>query len=1027
MSKQNKITGSGMLFLLQFMLVIFIINSAPALATPDLVGPANNAYTNNNLVTFEYHVNIDNITECKLIVDSEIKETNTNITNSDFNQFTANLTIGSHNWSIICDSTNSSESSEQRTITIDILEPTIVLFFPINNTQINTSNTGISFVALDNIAEDISCNIIMNNTVNKSMIVKNSEPATANLAPLSDGKYEWKITCYDYANNSETSEARVFRINTTSPVPIFNINIQQSEYALGEYGLMTINAPNGTSVRIEVCPDKPGFVECKVPVNAQNVMNYPFQEYLPFANYEGEYILEAFFNYIGITQTQALSYEIKNNINIDIDTDDSQRKNVPVLLEADATGGVGKLNYTWHLSNGSLINNRKANITYSSSGEYTELVVVKDEYNNTRNKSITISAEDTVHVIIIVKDASNNAAVQAATVEIKGEKKDTGSNGEVNYYLRVGEKEIFVLAENYSLYHDEINITKDQTFTILLQPEQSQQPIVSLLGPENNSLIQGTTTDLVFKAEYNSSLNCSVYINEKNDGFFMYLGSVSVNDNAEKPFGITELENKTYWWKVECVNPSNSNGNNGLSQTWMFRVGAGLDLTTGNSQGSGAFKAYNNWVKEFEQILNTFNNLPKDEKEASDALGITNRVEESITALKSTIRDLDALKFRNDLTDEEKQEEGQKLVQLAEEAYQKTPVSIELLNSEAFVGYIKQEELSALLKEYVEIKNITEKINEEKILKYLNELQQEVVISTKIRSIRVTYRNGAQSDASVVLREIKAYNLTDGAFILEVIPKDVAETADAILSSQKYEVIKKDPIIKFDLKGDTTITYYFEANHDSEALKNIKTAVFVEPNLIEEKNEVTGFSIKSLKLPKIKGIIFIPVIVALLGGLVFIGIRYDGLDAAKYMFYRAYGQKSLHYIKVILNEINDTLDSGDVEKALSLYDEAKGAYNELSALAKNDVYDKVSESANRVKEYCEAIQSQNNISEIKAMMDNIHALLSQGQIGPALEVYKRIEAAYNQLGDESKEMLHPTLVALGNKVQIMIDNTRNLI
>jgi len=1027
MSKYNNITRTSKLFLI--IVLLFIINIISAAATIDLVNPTNNTYSNQQEIVFDYYVNIDGLTECDLVVDSNIALTNTTPVNSGFNQFIlCGVSPGNHTWGIICNTTNSSESSEERIIIIDVAEPTVVLFNPQNSTQVNTSSIELSFVALDNLALNLNCSIIINNSVNQYVLVNNSQPATATISPLSDGNYTWKVTCVDYANNIKASETRNFIILSTPPLPDFRIFIDSTEYVIGQTGQMSISAPAGTNVRVEVCPNQTGFVECKVPVNAQNVTNYPFQEYLPFTNYAGNYILEAFFNYSGATETKTQSYLVNNNIHIDIDTERSQRRNVPVELEAEISGGIAPLNYSWRLSDGSIINKTKTNITYTTAGNYTNTFVVKDAYNNTRNASITVEVDNTYSIKIIIKDAETNAVLQGATVEIEDEQKTTDYNGEADYYLEEGRRDILILRQNYSEYDDKLNITKDETFTILLEPKELKQtPVITLMFPENNSAVQGPDEELVYKAEYNKELNCSVYINENNDGFFIYLGSDIVSSNAEQRFGVIELENKSYWWKVECVD-TKDHVTTGLSQTWKFNVGgAELLALTANSETSGEYATYNEWIKELEQLISTFSSLPKEEKEAADALNINGKIDESIQFLKNTIRDLDSLRFRNDLSDSQKQEEGEKYVQASEAAYQKTPISIQLLASDSFVDYISKEELQSLLEEYLKIKGLEENVNVKQALEYLDALQQEIVVSTKVKTARINYRDGSQSDASIIFREIKTYNITEGAFILELIPKDVVETADNIVSAQKFEVIKQDPIIRFELKGDSTITYYFDASIDAEFLKKIRTAVFVEPDAIKAEERITGFSIKNLKLPKLKGIIYIPVIIILLGGLVFAGVRYDGINTAKYIFYKTYGRRNLHYLNVILNEINDHLEAGNLNKAHELYEEAKGAYAELSDIAKNDIYERVEEAANSITSYYHAVQSQSRISEINNMITNIQRHISSAQLMPALEEYKKIEHAYNELNDEHKEMLHPTLVQLGNQIQIMIDNTKNLI
>ena len=997
----------------------------PVAAEITLYAPDDEAFTNSNSVTFDYYLNINNTTNCKLIIDSIMNMSSMTLENPGFNSFTTNINPGAHTWSVQCDTLNATETSEQRYITVDVMEPTIVLFFPVNNTQINESNVDFNFVAIDNYGTELTCDILINNTIEKTVTVTNSEPEITNIDNIEDGTYTWHIICKDIANNSETSNTRIFRIDTTTQDPEFSITIPKQEYTPGEAGLMTISAPNGASIRVEICPDQSGFVECDVPVNAQNVMNYPFQEYLSFTNSAGKYILEALFNYSGYIETQMLHYEILNNIGIEIETDEVARRNVPFNMEADATGGLGTLNYTWHLSNGSTVKNKEVEITYGTAGNFTETIIVKDQYNNTNNQSIVIWVRDSVLIDILVKDSVRGTVLKDATVEIEDQQKITGTNGIVSFYVRTGMRKAMVLRENYSIFNEDLNITKAETFTIQLEPlEQANIPIVTLISPADKSQITGSSNDLKFKAEHSADLTCNVYINENNDGFFIDLGDVDVKDSSEKTFGVIELENKTYWWNVEC---KDSAGKTGTSSTWEFTVGAPSAEAVTLQQDPTEYAEYDEWVKEYEFILDTIEKLTKQEKEAADALGISGKIKDSIAVFKNTIRDLDGLQFRDDLTEEEKEAMRKELIINAEEAYQKTPVSFELVKSENYVDYIKKEELEALVDEYLELKGISEEVNKKKILAFLEALQQEVVISTTITNARLSYKDGSQKEITAVIRDVKVYNLTDGTVIIEIIPKEIIQSAQEVISAQEFKIIKDDPLISFGLKGDTKITYYFEKNIDLEQIKKIKTAVFIELEELSE-NQITGFAARSSGGPKIKIIFFLPILIILLGGLVFGAVRYNGIDTVKYALYKLQGQKSLHYINVILSDIHDHLDAGNHEQAIDLYDEAKGAYSELSTHAKNDVYENIVETAAKIQSHTQQTQTHEpGMNRIKEMIGNITTLLTNGELHPALEEYKQIEHLYHQFDDSTKEILHPTLTALGNKIQIFIENEKDKI
>jgi hypothetical protein len=85
-----------------------------------LFSPLNNSGDNDGNVSFTYAVDdINNITNCSLIIDSEINETNTSIVENINSSFDLQLSAGSYNWSISCtDSVGNVNASETRIIIV---------------------------------------------------------------------------------------------------------------------------------------------------------------------------------------------------------------------------------------------------------------------------------------------------------------------------------------------------------------------------------------------------------------------------------------------------------------------------------------------------------------------------------------------------------------------------------------------------------------------------------------------------------------------------------------------------------------------------------------------------------------------------------------------------------------------------------------------------------------------------------------------------------------------------------------------
>ncbi|MFH0869527.1 MAG: PKD domain-containing protein [archaeon] len=1020
------------LVLAMLLFTMMIMNIASA--SIDLVSPANSSQLNQRPVVFDYYAGMENASSCTLKIDSSTADESTNITSLGFNQMSANLSQGEHEWMISCTDGLNVDDSETRRLLFDGSAPTVVLFSPQDNAAINLSSVEFSFVAVDNIAENIACELIIDGSINASMNVTNSVPTSKIVGSLSDGLHQWQVRCNDSASNSMTSESISFTINTTRPEPVFGLVLPRTEFYAGEQGTMMLVFPTGSNARVETCPDKPGFVECNITLNSQNLSGSPMEKALPYYLTEGRYIVEAYFNYSGYSATKVERYNVTSSISIGIKDVDRPRKNEVIILDADASGGIAPLIYSWRLSNGSVIEDDKVNITYALPGNYTNTVTVKDAFNNSRNKSITLLVSNSFSAKVYIRDAETNAAISKATVELDDLVKTTDTTGLAEFAVREGKRDVLVLRENYSGYNGELNITKDESFTIALQPTNftATNPRVSLISPTNNSGIPMTEIEVAFSVEHRDRVNCTVYINEQNDGFYINLGSMDVNANdySEQRFMIFELENKSYWWKVECID---SKGRSGKSETRRILVGSEAIKafqTADQGQGDDITQRFTKRVKEYEQIINDFNSLPNNVREAAMMFGIRTGLESAISKMKNAIRDIDGLQFNSALTPEQLAAEKKSLSDDAEIAYQKAPISIELTGEETFVDYIQSEELETLINEYFAAKgNNNSGFSMNKVLEFTNDLQQEVVISSKVKGFSVTLKDGTSQEFTGIIREVKTYNITKGAFLLEIIPKSVATDASEIMSEQRFEVIKNDPIIKVPLSGDLTWAYYFAKKIPLENLRDAKTAVFMDPDAMPA-DRITGFSITKIKLPNLK-FAFISVIIILLGGLIFVGIKYDGLNAAKYALYRMQKKQSLHYINVILSDIEDNLQMGYLEKAFELYEEAKNTYSFLPTMAKNDIYPRVVDISGKMELYYNKTNSdmkdddrRKSLNDIKSRILTIQGLLNSGRIMPALEEYKIIEHDYNSLDDQTKALFHPALVDLGNKIQIVIDSNK---
>ena len=102
--------------------------------------------------------------------------------------------------------------------TSDTVSPNVTLNLPINN--LNTSLTSINFnwTVIDDADLSLSCNLTINGTVNATGIASaNGTSKNYTVNGFNSGIYYWNITCTDDSGKSNTSETRVFTIDTTAP------------------------------------------------------------------------------------------------------------------------------------------------------------------------------------------------------------------------------------------------------------------------------------------------------------------------------------------------------------------------------------------------------------------------------------------------------------------------------------------------------------------------------------------------------------------------------------------------------------------------------------------------------------------------------------------------------------------------------------------------------------------------------------------------------------------------------------------
>jgi len=190
----------------------------------NLESPGDGNWSTSIQNTFRYTATDTNLLNCSLWGDfnGSWTQNKTNLTPTSGSQATVsmNLSNGTYLWNVRCydEAGNIGWNNSNDTLYVDSEKTSITLLAISNN--INTTNTSINlnWTATDNLDTSLTCNLTINDTVNVSNIaVTNGTAYNRTVERFQNGTYNWNVTCWDSANNTNTSATRNFTIDNLGP------------------------------------------------------------------------------------------------------------------------------------------------------------------------------------------------------------------------------------------------------------------------------------------------------------------------------------------------------------------------------------------------------------------------------------------------------------------------------------------------------------------------------------------------------------------------------------------------------------------------------------------------------------------------------------------------------------------------------------------------------------------------------------------------------------------------------------------
>ncbi len=220
-------------------------------------------------------------------------------------------------------------NSSSTTIYIDTEKPTIELNYPPDEENFSSSEVSLNYTAYDNLASTAECYITLDGEDTSLTSVNIGEENSYLATSLEEGEHLWNVTCFDEANNSNTSETRSF--NVFFP-PVIGIISPEN---------LTWSNESTNTFRFNVS-DETGIENCSIILNGGiNDTNYNVMN-----NSENSFVVS------GMNRTNTWQIECYDNTSYHAYAISSERVLYVDLVEPSST--ITTSNHTWFNSNPSI-------------------------------------------------------------------------------------------------------------------------------------------------------------------------------------------------------------------------------------------------------------------------------------------------------------------------------------------------------------------------------------------------------------------------------------------------------------------------------------------------------------------------------------------------------------------------------------------------------------------------------------------------------------------------------------------------
>lgn len=521
------------------------------------------------------------------------------------------------------------------------------------------------------------------------------------------------------------------------------------------------------------------------------------------------------------------------------------------------------------------------------------------------------------------------------------------------------------------------------TVTEASNPLDDDAPNIQLIQPEDEKIFYTHIVNFTYKANDNVKIqNCTFklydecasmnYCSSSDSNLVFPLNSqqkalannYSVQNNKEVKIDLKDFEDGIYQWIVECYDNSSN---------YDWEIGFFEVKINNSSEISIQNYTKKSEIEELKEQADDFltENFNLEEKEVLEDLNILNDTK----YYKKRLLDIENFfkeNYKYVSSQELREKKTEEYLEELELIKNRIPLSISINEKYEYVKNSIETDFEEIIQSYFDSTNTQiSKSSLKKLVDVNRELQNQISVSTKVRDIGIEYNNGTQE----IILVKKKIDLNDDAYttLLEIIPKDIAESSEEVVFFIENRVIEEDPIFEIDYEDleNEEIIYYLTDRVKLKEIEKTDTILF-EENLNKIEGGVTGFFVFEF-VSGDNTIYLIAAFILLIALLILIPFVFKKFKIIGW-------KKEPNVIKVInlIKDIDRALKEKDIESARERYYKIKEIYLVLPPKTKPYFYEKIKEILIRidrkdifglVKEYQEAKRKWNKEDVLRLYED----------------------------------------------------------